>query len=52
MINDLRDNLQINLFEGADGFINFSLPIIFDGHFLLPEVLLAGFGKSFSTRGK
>ena len=35
VIYNLMDNLQIGLFEGPDGFINFTFPIIFDEHFSL-----------------
>ena len=35
MIYDLMNDLQIDLFEGPDGFINFALPIKFDEHLSL-----------------
>jgi hypothetical protein len=35
MIYDLMNNLQIKLFEGPEGFINFALPIKFDEHLSL-----------------
>ena len=35
VIYNLMNNLQIGLFEGPDGFINFTLPIIFDEHLSL-----------------
>ena len=37
MINDLMNNLQINLFEGPEGLINFAFPIKFDEHLSLPR---------------
>ena len=35
MINDLMNNLQISLFEGADSLINFAFSVKFDEHLLL-----------------
>ena len=36
MLNDAMNNLQIDLFKGPEGFINFALSAEFDEHLLLP----------------
>jgi hypothetical protein len=37
MINNLLNNLQIDLFKGPEGFINFALSAEFDEHLVLPR---------------
>jgi hypothetical protein len=37
MLNDPMNDLQIDLFEGPDGLINFALPKKFDEHLSLPR---------------
>jgi hypothetical protein len=32
VVNDLTDEVEINLFEGPEGLINFAFPVKFDEH--------------------
>ena len=49
MTNDLLNNLQISLFEGPEGFINFALSKKFDEHLSLPLSRCRGEKSSMSS---